>query len=65
MTGADIFRIIISKFSLKKELGPIVLFVIDENLEINFYYTVFSLGLAISLNVKSSGELVLDRQELI
>ena len=47
MTSTSIFRIIISKFSYKKELGLIILFVINKNLEIGLYYMVLALGLAI------------------
>ena len=56
MTGTSIFHIIVSKFSHKKEPSLIVLFAIDKNLVISLYYTLLSLGLAISFKVESSAK---------
>ncbi len=64
MTGAGIFRIIISKFSHKKELNLIILFIIDKNLETGLYYMVLPLSLAINLGVKSSKEFLLNLKEV-
>ncbi len=65
MTNTGIFCIIVSKFSQKKELGLIVLFVIDKNSEIGLYYTVLSLELSMSWRVKSSGEPLFDSREVV
>lgn len=65
MTGIDIFRIIVSKFSYRKELGQIIWFVINERSEISLHYTVFSLSLAINLRINSSEELLLNFQEMV
>ena len=59
-----IFRIIISKFSYKKKLGLIILFVIDKNLEIHLYCTILFLALAISWRMQSSEELLLDLKKI-
>ena len=64
MTGAGIFRIIVSKFSYRKELSPIILFVINKSSEIGFHRAVLSLSLAISLRVESSKKLLLDSKEV-
>ncbi len=65
ITGAGIFRIIVSKFRYRKKLGLIVLFVIDKSSEISFHCTVLSLSLAISLKVESNGEPLLNCKEVI
>ena len=64
MTSIGNFYMIISKFSHKKEPGPIVLFVINKNLEINLYHIVLFLGLFISLRVKSIGEPLFNPQKV-
>ncbi len=65
VTGAGIFRIIGSEFSHRKEPGPIVLFIIDESLEIGLHRAVLPLDLAINLVVKSSGESLLDCKKVV
>ncbi len=65
MTSTSIFYIIVSKYSHKKESGPIVLFIIDKNLEIGLYCTILSLSLAISLRVKNSEKPLLDPKEVV
>ena len=60
MTGISIFHIIVSKFSHRKEPNPIILFIINKNLEISLYYTVLPLGLAINLGMESSRKLLLN-----
>lgn len=64
MIGASIFRIIISKFSQRKKLGLIILFVIDKTLKIGLHRTILTLGQAISLRVKSNGEFLLNLKEI-
>ena len=64
MTNNGILCIIISKFSHKKELSLIILFVIDKNLEIGHYYTVLLLSLVINLRIKGNIELLFDPKEV-
>ena len=49
MASASIFDIIIGKFCYKKKLYLIILFKVDKNLEINFYYTILPLSLVVHL----------------
>lgn len=55
---------IVSEFGHIKELGLIVLFVIDKSSEIDFYLTNQPLDLAISLRVESSREPLFDFKEV-
>lgn len=55
-----IFCIIISKFGHKKKSSPVVLCIIDKNLEIGLYNAVSFLNLAISLSLKDDKKLLLD-----
>lgn len=49
MTNTGIFCIIESKFSHKKELGLIVILIIDKSLNIGFYNIILLVNLAINL----------------
>ena len=49
MINTNIFGIIIGKLYYKKKLYLIILFKINKNLKINFYYIILFLGLAIHL----------------
>ena len=60
MAGTSVFGIIVGKLSHKKEMRPIILLKIDKALEIGFYHTIFRLSLAIYLEIKGDGELLLD-----
>ncbi len=60
MTDADIFYIIISEFSHKEKSSPIILFIINKNLEIDLNCTILPLDLTIDLRIESSKELLLD-----
>lgn len=42
MIDANIFSIIICKLSSWEEFGLIILFTVDQNLEINFYNAIWS-----------------------
>ena len=64
ITSLGILYVIISKFSYKKESGPIVYFVIDEGLMISVYHTILYLNLSICLKVESSGKLLLDPKKV-
>ena len=65
ITRTSIFCIIVSKFSYKKESSPIILFIINENLEIDLYYIILPFNLAISLRLESNEEPLLDSKEVI
>lgn len=54
MANADVLYIIIDEFSHQLELGPIILFIIDEDFELGLYSTILSFGLADGLNLKST-----------
>ena len=47
VANIGIFVIIVSKFSYKKKLYPIILFKIHKNQKIGFYYNILSLSLII------------------
>lgn len=64
MTNTDVFYIIVSKFGHRKKLGQIILFVINKNSKIDLHCTILSLGLAISLKIKSSRKLLLDPKKV-
>ena len=49
VAGDNIFYIIIDKFCYKKKLYLIILFKIDKNLKISFYYIILSLSFYIYL----------------
>lgn len=65
ITHTSIFCIIISEFSYKKELGLIILFIINKNLKMNLYYAVLSLSLAIHLRIESNKEPLLNPKEVV
>lgn len=64
MTGARIFRVIVSEFSHREEPSPIILLVIDKGSEVGFHDTTLPFGLTIGLKVKSGGESPLDSQKI-
>ena len=64
VTGARIFRIIVSKFGHREKPCPVILLVIDKGSEICFYRTIFSFGLAIGLWMEGGGEFPLNLQEI-
>ena len=49
IAGASIFDIIIGKFYYKKKLCLIILFEINKNLKVGFYYTILPFDLTIYL----------------
>lgn len=65
MVNTYILSIIICKFCFGQELCPIVMFLIEKNMQINFYFIILSLGPAVCLWIKCSGELLLNAEELI
>lgn len=65
MADACILSIVVSKLGYWKEPSPLILLVIDKNSEIGLYYTVWPLGLAISLRVKSNRAPLLDSKEVV
>ena len=60
VAGAGVFRIIIGKFSYRKESCPVVLLEVDKSLEVGFHRAVLPLGLAVSLRVEGGGESLLN-----
>lgn len=54
------FSVVINNFSNSEEFNPIILFVIDENSKVSFYYTILPLSLAINLKIKSGKKSLLD-----
>lgn len=52
MTYTCIFKVVVYKFSHIKVLFLVILRQINENPEINFYYTILTLYLAIHLEVE-------------
>ena len=65
MTYISIFCIVLSEFCHKKELGPSILFIIDKNLEVSFYYIILLFGLAIKLKVESNRKSLLNFKEIV
>lgn len=55
-----IFDNIIDKFSHRNKPSLIILLAINKNFEIDFYYIVLPLSLAIDLRIKSNRKLLLD-----
>ena len=49
VAGTNIFNIVVDKLSYKKKSCPIILFEIDKNQNVNLYYAILSLDLAIRL----------------
>lgn len=64
MAGAHIIYIIISKLSYQQESSLIVGLKINKNLEINFYYTVLPIYLAISLKIEDNWEPLLNNKKV-
>ena len=54
-----IFSIIISKIKYLKEISLIILYKINKNLKISFYYTILPFYLLICLRIKSAKEFFL------
>ena len=53
ITNTSIFDIIVNKLYYKKKLYQIILFDIDKDLKISFYYTILFLSLTIYLKIES------------
>lgn len=53
MVNTAILSVVISKLDYRQELGLIVLFSIDKNLQIDYYCAILTFCLYISLRVKS------------
>ena len=64
MTGFCVFGIIINKLGHWEEPGPIVLLEIDKRLEVDFYNTVLSFALAVSLRMEGDEKPTLDIKEV-
>ena len=52
--GTGIFGIIISKLCYRNKLYLIILFKVNKNSKLSFYYIVLPLNLAICLRIKSN-----------
>ena len=64
VTGAGVFRIVIGKFSHRKEPCPVVLLEVDEGSELGLHCAVLSLCLAVGLRMEGGGESLLDAWEV-
>lgn len=64
MASIYIFVIIISKLYYKKKLCLVILFKVNKSLKINFYYTIWPLGLAVYLQVKSNKKFLVNVKEI-
>lgn len=60
IASSCIFGSVIDKFNYRNKPSLIILLAIDKSFEIDFYYIVLPLSLAISLRIKSSKKLLLD-----
>lgn len=59
-----ILCIFIGKFSYEKEFSSVILLVVDKNPKVGLYYSVLSLGLDVSLRIKSNKEFLLHFQKV-
>ena len=64
MAGASILGIIIGKFYHRKKLWPVILFEINKNLKVGFYYTILPFGLTVYLWVEGDKESSLDIKKI-
>lgn len=65
MTFIRIFGIIIYKFRYKQEFCFIVLLLINEKTDVNFYYIILLLNLAICRRLNSSRKLLFNAKKII
>ena len=64
MAGISIFNIIIGKFRYKKKLCLVILFQIDKNSKVSFYYTILPFDLTVCLWVKGGKQFPFDPKEI-
>ena len=62
--SASILGVVVSKFRHKKKLCLIILLKVDKSLEINFYYIVLPLSLAVHLRVEGDKKSLLNAKEI-
>ena len=60
VASTSIFGIIIDKFCHKTKLYLVILFEIDKNLKVGFYYTILLFGLTVRLWVEGGRKSLLD-----
>ena len=60
MAGASVLGIIVGKLHYRKKLCLIILLEVDENSEVDFYYTIQPFGQPVCLKVESVGESLFD-----
>lgn len=65
MAGVYIFGVIVDKLNYPKEPSPIILLIINKTSAVSLHCTVLLLGMAISLRVKSSRELLVDLKKVV
>ena len=65
MASTNICSVIVSKLHHNKKPYLIILLKIDKNLEINFYYIILPLNLAVYLQIESDKEFLFDIKEII
>ena len=64
IASTSIFGVIIGKFRYRKKSYLIILFKVDENSEVGFYYTILSLDLTIHLKIEGDKKFSLDVKEI-
>ena len=64
VTGAGILGVIVRELSHWWRPGPVILFKVDEGLEVGLHGAVLPLCLTISLQVKRGGEPTLNAEEV-
>ena len=63
IAGARIFDIIIGKFYYKKRLCPIIIFKVDKDPKIDFYYTILLFDLTVYIWVEDIRKFSLDAKK--
>ena len=64
MAAACIFSIVISKLGYWQKFCPVILFKFDKSLEVSFYHTILTFGLAIYLKMKSCRKFLFDSEKV-
>ena len=65
MANACVFCIVVYKLAYQQQSFIIVLFEIDKDLKVRFYYTHLTFCLTICLQIKSNGESLVDGKEVV
>ena len=65
ISSASVYCIIICKFGSKLKLSLVILFVIDKDFKISFFYIILPLSLAISPRLQSNERFQLNTKKII